>query len=98
MRTRQRSYSWYGISKDELRTIFAKLSKLNELERSEVEAVIIATLPSHVAKYVIRSIFDNVGYTYMTRKEGLLALPEDFYGYKRKAVYEAKKWLDRRRG
>lgn len=84
MKTRHMGYMHYGISterSEELQEL-AKLKKNRELVQIAAEQ----SRPE-LAKYIVESLVDGIGYERLYRKYWLPYTADDFYGYKRRAVF-----------
>lgn len=84
MKTRHMGYMHYGISterSEELQEL-AKLKKNRELVQIAAEQ----SRPE-LAKYIVESLVDGISYERLYRKYWLPYTADDFYGYKRRAVF-----------
>ena len=84
MRTRYMGYIHYGISTERSE----ELQKLAKLKKNR-ELVQIAAEQSRpeLAKYIVESLVDGISYERLYRKYWLPYTADDFYGYKRRAVF-----------
>ena len=84
MKTRHMGYMHYGISterSEELQEL-AKLKKNRELVQIAAEQ----SRPE-MAKYIVESLVEGIGYDRLYRKYWLPYTADDFYGYKRRAIF-----------
>ena len=84
MKTRHMGYMHYGISterSEELQEL-AKLKKNRELVQIAAEQ----SRPE-LAKYIVEILVDGISYERLYRKYWLPYTADDFYGYKRRAVF-----------
>ena len=84
MKTRHMGYMHYGIS-DERACELRKLVKLKE-NRELVQIAAEQSRPE-MAKYIVESLVEGIGYDRLYRKYWLPYTADDFYGYKRRAIF-----------
>ena len=84
MKTRHMGYMHYGISTERSE----ELQELTKLKKNR-ELVQIAAEQSRpeLAKYIVESLVEGIGYERLYRKYWLPYTADDFYGYKRRAVF-----------
>lgn len=84
MRTRHMGYVHYGISTERSEEL-QKLAKLKK-NRQLVQIAAEQSRPE-LAKYIVESLVDGISYERLYRKYWLPYTADDFYGYKRRAVF-----------
>ena len=92
MRTREKSYSDYGISTDEIKYIH----EFCETATDEQKAIIrnaLAELNPYVSPYIYISLTEGISYDKMIVKQEIYLGKEDFYAYRRKGMESIKRWM-----
>ena len=84
MRTRYMGYIHYGISTERSEEL-QELAKLDE-NRELVQIAAEQSQPE-LAKYIVESLVEGIGYDRLYRKYWLPYTADDFYGYKRRAIF-----------
>ena len=91
MRTRYKKYEDYGLNTKDVERTYKWLNRLTEDQKAAVEKVVTAAVPEQISRYVFLALTEHKGYDSL-RKMGLDYAKNDFYGYKRKGLYEIFKW------
>ena len=92
MRTREKSYSDYGITEDEKRYIFDFCRKSNEEEKRIIKEA-LSQLNPYIAPYIYYSLVDNLSYDDICSKNYIYMQCVDFYAYRRKGMECIKRWM-----
>ena len=97
MRTRNKSYSDYGITSRDKRYILDFCQNSNEEQKNIIRNA-LTELPPYVAPYVYYSLIGHLSYDDLCAKESkngsyLFIGKGDFYGYRRKGMEAIKRWL-----
>lgn len=86
MRTRNKKYSDYGMSMEEVKNAYDWLNNCSASDKEHVHNMVSEQLPPAVAEYVYLALTEHRGYWNLYGK-GLDYSKNDFYGYKRKGLY-----------
>ena len=92
MRTREKSYSDYGITDDEVKYIKEFCRNANKEEQHIIRAA-LSELSPYIAPYVFYSLVDNLSYEDICAKNYLYIGKGDFYGYRRQGMAAIKRWM-----
>lgn len=92
MRTRNMSYSDYGISDNEMHYILDFCRNSNEDQKAIIKNA-LAELQPYIAPYVYYSIVDNMSYEDICAKDYIYMSKGDFYGHRRKGMDAIKRWM-----
>lgn len=92
MRTREMSYSDYGITKDEVRYIKIFCQNADDEQQNLIKYA-LAELQPYIAPYVYYSLVDNLSYEDICAKNYLYIGKGDFYGYRRQGMAAIKRWM-----
>ena len=84
MRTRHMVWSHYGITGERAHEL-QELAKLEE--NLELVQIAAEQSRSELAKYIVESLVEGIGYDRLYRKYWLPYTADDFYGYKRRAIF-----------
>ena len=84
MKTRHMGYMHYGISTERSEEL-QKLAKLKE-NRELVQIAAEQSRPE-LAKYIVESLVEGISCERLYRKYWLPYTADDFYGYKRRAIF-----------
>lgn len=92
MRTREKSYSDYGISNNEVKYIKEFCRNANDDEQH-----IIRTALTELSPYIARNVFDslvyNRSYEDICAKDYMFIGKGDFYGHRRQGMAAIKRWM-----
>ena len=92
MRTREKSYSDYGISDNEVKYIKEFCRNANDDEKH-----IIRTALTELSPYIARNVFDslvyNLSYEDICAKNYIFIGKGDFYGHRRQGMAAIKRWM-----
>ena len=92
MRTREKSYSDYGITEKEVRYIKDFCRNANDEER-EIIRNAISELQPYISPYVYFSLVKNMSYEDICAKNYIFMGKGDFYGHRRKGMAAVKRWM-----
>jgi hypothetical protein len=92
MRTRQKTYSDYGISDVEVKYIKEFCQKSNDEEKRIIKTA-LSELSPYIAPFVYYSLVDNLSYEDICAKNYLYIGKGDFYGYRRQGMESIKRWM-----
>ena len=92
MRTREMSYSDYGITKDEVQYIKSFCQNADDEQQNLIKYA-LAELQPYIAPYVFYSLVDNLSYEDICAKNYLYIGKGDFYGYRRQGMAAIKRWM-----
>ena len=87
MRIREKSYMDYGMGEEERQAVFTFCSNPSELDKKIIMDAIVHVNPQ-IAQELYISLTQRISYSKLFKKS-YIPLPEiDFYGYRRKAMWE----------
>lgn len=92
MRTRQKTYSDYGISDEEVKYIKGFCQNANDDEQHIIKTA-LSELTPYVAPYVFYSLVDNLSYEDICAKNYLYIGKGDFYGHRRQGMESINRWM-----
>lgn len=92
MRTREKSYSDYGITEKEVRYIKDFCRKANKEERELIRNA-LSELQPYIAPYIYYSLVNNWSYEDVCKKNYIFIGKGDFYGYRRKGIECIMRWM-----
>ena len=92
MRTREKSYSDYGMTEDEVRYIKNFCRNADE-EHQLLIKYALADLNPYIAPYVFYSLVGNLSYEGICAKDYLYIGKGDFYGYRRQGMAAIKQFM-----
>ncbi len=87
MRTRQKSYRHYGMGEEEKQRVFRFCQNPSESEKKIIMDAIERTNPQ-IAEHLYISLTKKKSYAELYKKSYIPIPEKDFYGYRRKAMYE----------
>lgn len=91
-RTREKSYSDYGLAVDEIKHIRKFCQNSNDEEKQIIKTA-LSELQPYISKYVFDSLVDNLSYEDICAKNYLYIGKGDFYGYRRQGMASIKRWM-----
>ena len=83
---REKSLRDYGITAEDEEKLKIKVKNLSEIEREHLVYAALSSCDPLLAVSVIRSIEEGLSYDKLNKKQYIPALPDDFYGYRRKTI------------
>ena len=92
MRTREKSYSDYGITEDEVRYIKNFCQNADDEQKNIIRNA-LAELQPYIAPYVFYSLVDNLSYEDICAKNYIYIGKGDFYGHRRQGMAAIKRWM-----
>ena len=92
MRTREKSYSDYGITEDEVRYIKSFCQNADDEQKNIIRNA-LAELQPYIAPYVFYSLVDNLSYEDICAKNYIYIGKGDFYGHRRQGMAAIKRWM-----
>ena len=92
MRTRQKTYSDYGISDAEVKRIKDFCHYANDEEKMIIKTA-LSELDPYIAPYVYFSLVDNLSYEDICARNYLYIGKGDFYGHRRRGMAAIKRWM-----
>ncbi len=92
MRTREKSYSDYGITDHEKRYILDFCRQANEEEKMLIKNA-LSEIHTYISPYIYRSLTDGISYNNICKMDYIYMRPEDFYAYRRKGMEAIKRWM-----
>ena len=90
MRTREKSYEDYGITKDEVQYIKDFCQNADD-EQKQLIKYALSDLNPYIAPYVFYSLVDNLSYEDICAKRYLYIGKGDFYGHRRQGMAAIKR-------
>lgn len=92
MRTREKSYEDYGITKKEKFYILEFCRNANDEEKAIIKNALSEINP-YIAPFVYYSLVDNISYDKMIVKQEIYMDKGDFYAYRRLGMSAIKRWM-----
>ena len=92
MRTRQKTYSDYGISEEEVKYIKKFCQNANDEEKRIIKTA-LSELNPYIAPFIYYSLVDNLSYEDICSKNYLYIGKGDFYGHRRQGMESIKRWM-----
>ena len=92
MRTRQKTYSDYGISEEEVKCIKKFCQNANNEEKHIIRTA-LSELSPYIAPYVFYSLEYNLSYEDICSKNYLYIGKGDFYGHRRQGMAAIKRCM-----
>ena len=92
MRTREKSYSDYGMTEDEADYVKSFCRNANDEQRKIIQYA-LSDLQPYIAPYVFYSLVDNLSYEDICAKNYLYIGKGDFYGHRRQGMAAIKRWM-----
>ena len=92
MRTREMSYSDYGMTDDEVRYIKDFCKNADEKQQTLIKYALTELVP-YIAPYVFYSLVENLSYEDICAKDFLYIGKGDFYGHRRQGMAAIKRWM-----
>ena len=92
MRTREKSYSDYGMSEDEAKYIKSFCMKADDEQKIIIENA-LSELQPYIAKIVYDSLVKGLSYEDICAKNYIYIGKGDFYGHRRKGIAAIKRWM-----
>ena len=95
MRTREKSYRDYGISKDDKNRIltFCRHAEESKYDKMIVKGALAEIASAYVALILYEALTEGLSYERLDERRGLLIGKEDFYGYRRKGIEAIKRYM-----
>jgi|GEM_PF-684693 len=95
MRTRNKTYTDYGISKDDKSKIllFCRRAKGNKQDKMIIKSALAEIASAYTALMVYEALTEGLSYEKLDEKRGLVIGKEDFYGYRRKGMESIKRYM-----
>ena len=92
MRTREKSYSDYGITEEEV--IYIKNFCQNaDDEQTKIIKYALSELTPYIAPHIYESLTKNLSYEDICAKNYLYIGKGDFYGHRRQGMAAIKRWM-----
>ena len=92
MRTREKSYSDYGITEEEVIYIKNFCQNADDEQKKLIKYALSELVP-YIAPYVFYSLVDNLSYEDICSKNYLYIGKGDFYGHRRQGMAAIKRWM-----
>ena len=92
MRTRNTSYSDYGITEDEKKYIL-DFCRTADADQKMIMKNALSELNPYIAPYIYYSLTEGKSYDKMIVKQEIYMSKEDFYGYRRKGMEAIKRYM-----
>ena len=92
MRTREKSYSDYGMTEDESEYVKSFCRNANDEQRKIIQYA-LSDLQPYIAPYVFYSLVDNLSYEDICAKNYIYMGKGDFYGHRRQGIAAIKRWM-----
>ena len=92
MRTRNKSYSDYGITEEEKKYIFDFCRSADDKQKAIIKEA-LSELNPYISRYIYRSLVYNQSYDDICKEEYIFMRKEDFYGYRRKGMEAIKRYM-----
>ncbi len=93
MRTRQKSYGDYGLTKDEIHYIKEFCFNSNSEQQEKIIKVALSELSPYIALKILDSLIHNKSYEDLCKEEYVFLGKGDFYGHRRQAMEAIKRWM-----
>lgn len=92
MRTREKSYSDYGITEDEVKYIKSFCKNASRIQK-EIIVHALSEIDSYVAPYIFDSLVEDMSYEDICSRNYLFIGKGDFYGRRRQGMAAIKRWM-----
>ncbi len=92
MRTREMSYTDYGITEEEKQYIKQFCENADE-ENARLIKQALSELNPYISPYIYTSLTQGISYDKLIVKNEIYISKEDFYGYRRKGMDAIKRWM-----
>lgn len=92
MKTREMSYSDYGITDREVHYIKEFCKNANEEQKNFIRNA-LAELQPYIAPFVFYSLVENLSYEDICAKNYIYLCKVDFYAYRRQGMAAIKRWM-----
>lgn len=92
MRTREKSYSNYGMTEDEADYVKSFCRNADEKQRKIIKYA-LSELQPYIAKIVYDSLVKGLSYEDICAKNYIYIGKGDFYGHRRKGMAAIKRWM-----
>lgn len=93
MRTRDRSYDYYGISPEDVKKLRNYCRNMGQEDRLRLFQCAISKAPG-LELLIYESITEGIGYISLRRRRGgIPAKADDFYAYQRRTLADFYDWL-----
>ena len=95
MRTRNKTYTSYGISKDDKNKIltFCRHAKEKKQDMMIVKSALAEITSAYTALMIYRALTEGLSYEKLDERYGLVIGKDDFYGYRRKGMESIKRYM-----
>lgn len=95
MRTREKSYRDYGVSKEDKNRIltFCRHAEESKLDKMIVKSALGEIASAYVALVLYEALTQGLSYEKLDERRGLAIGKEDFYGYRRKGIEAIKRYM-----
>lgn len=95
MRTRNKNYTNYGITKDDKNKIlrFCRNANKNKQDKMIVKSALSEIASAYTALMLYEALTEGLSYEKLDEKRGLVIGKEDFYGYRRKGMEAIKRYM-----
>lgn len=95
MRTRNKTYTSYGITKDDKNKIlrFCRHANENKQDKMIVKSALSEIASAYTALMLYEALTEGLSYEKLDEKRGLVIGKEDFYGYRRKGMEAIKRYM-----
>lgn len=93
MRTRNKSYDYYGISTEDVKKLRNYCHNMDQEDRLRLFQCAISKSPG-LELLIYESITEGIGYISLRRRRGgIPAKADDFYAYQRRTLADFYDWL-----
>lgn len=94
MKTREKSYTDYGITDDEKKQIFdfCRNAESDKHDKLIVKSA-LNEMPPYIAGVIYKALTTGLSYERLDEKDSILICKEDFYGYRRKGMEAVKRYM-----
>lgn len=92
MRTREKSYSDYGITDSEVKYI-KEFCRNSTKPQQQIIKSALSCLDSYIAPFIFYSLVDGLSYEDLCAKHYIYMGKGDFYGYRRQGMDAIKRWM-----
>lgn len=94
MRTRNKSYKYYGLSKEDIEKVFEICQNADEEQKKIIQTALYEIKNPYIRQYVSEGLISRKSYDKLLEENGKIAiLKEDFYAYRRQAIEAVKRYM-----
>lgn len=92
MRTREKSFEDYGMTKDEVEYV-KKFCINSTAEQRQMIKNALSEISPYIAEKCLESLVENKSFDDLCKEEYVYICKDDFYAYRRKGIEAIKRWM-----